>query len=367
MQAEYSREKLEKLSLAELEQIIRSQPLDDLDPDTWTSVMEEYLCRREAPKPDANAAFAEFCERYSGSEPVFAVEEKITVSPPGVRRGLHTALRVALIAAALAALLGVTAYAADWFGLRSRLADTGHMLNVSTIGEGGERVSYEAEAVLRVPTGHRESPEYQASVEWSLFWEEYMEEKSRDSSDWRDFEGAQELLSTDIYLAWDTVMAEKLLEICDKYGLKLHTDMTMASSLDEFYSLAGTEPFGLPDSEVSSPGYVFEDGSFKAEGFIEIDGDNTIFTVSKYVSGTMPPFSAYLAEPENYQEWSYTTAGGCTVCIDWNTKADDMGHTVLIFYSQKDAFIRLSGSVPGGPEQAEELAERFDFEKVCGG
>lgn len=367
MQAEYSREKLEKLSLAELEQIIRSQPLDDLDPDTWTSVMEEYLCRREAPKPDANAAFAEFCERYSGSEPVFAVEEKITVSPPGVRKGLHTALRVTLIAAALAALLGVTAYAADWFGLRSRLADTGHMLNVSTIGEGGERVSYEAEAMLLVPTGHRESPEYQASVEWSLFWEEYMEEKSRDSSDWRDFEGAQELLSTDIYLAWDTVMAEKLLEICDKYGLKLHTDMTMASSLDEFYSLAGTEPFGLPDSEVSSPGYVFEDGSFKAEGFIEIDGDNTIFTVSKYVSGTMPPFPAYLAEPENYQEWSYTTAGGCTVCIDWNTKADDMGHTVLIFYSQKDAYIRLSGSVPGGPEQAEKLAEMFDFEKACAG
>ena len=367
MQAEYSREELEKLSLAELEQIIRFQPLDDLDPDTWTSVMEEYLCRREAPKPDANAAFAEFCERYSGSEPVFAVEEKITVSPPGVRRGLHTALRVALIAAALAALLGVTAYAADWFGLRSRLADTGHMLNVSTIGEGGERVSYEAEAMLLVPTGHRESPEYQASVEWSLFWEEYMEEKSRDSSDWRDFEGAQELLGTDIYLAWDTIMAGKLLEICDKYGLKLHTDMTMASSLDEFYSLAGTEPFGLPDGEVSSPGYVFEDGSFKAEGFIEIDGDNTIFTVSKYVSGTMPPFPAYLAEPENYQEWSYTTAGGCTVCIDWNTKADDMGHTVLIFYSQKDAYIRLSGSVPGGPEQAEELAEMFDFEKACAG
>ena len=367
MQAEYSRDELEKLSLAELEQIIRSQPLDDLDPDTWTSVMEEYLCQREAPMPDANAAFAEFCERYSGSEPVFAVEEKITVSPPGVRKGLHTALRVTLIAAALAALLGVTAYAADWLGLRSRLADTGHMLNVSTIGEGGERVSYEAEAMLLVPTGHRESPEYQASVEWSLFWEEYMEEKSRDSSDWRDFEGAQELLGTDIYLAWDTVMAEKLLEICDKYGLKLHKDMTMASSLDEFYSLAGTEPFGLPDSEVSSPGYVFEDGSFKAEGFIEIDGDNTIFTVSKYVSGTMPPFPAYLSEPENYQEWSYTTAGGCTVCIDWNTKADDMGHSVLIFYSRQDACIRLSSSVPGGPEQAEELAEMFDFEKACAG
>lgn len=367
MQAAYSREKLEKLSLAELEQIIRSQTLDALDPDTWTSVMEEYLCRREAPKPDVNAAFAEFCERYSGSMPFFAVEEKIPDSPPRVRRGLHTALRVTLIAAALAALLGVTAYAADWFGLRSRLADTGHMLNVSTIGEGGERVSYEAEAMLLVPAGHWESPEYQASVEWFRFWEEYMEEKSRDTSDWRDFEGAQALLGTDIYLAWDTVMAEKLLEICDKYGLKLHTDMTMASSLDEFYSLAGTEPFGLPDGVVSSPGYVFEDGSFKAEGFMEIDGENTIFTIGKYVSGTMPPFPVYLAEPENYQEWSYTTADGCTVCIDYNTNADEMGHTVLIFYSQKDAYIRLSGSVPGGPEQAEELAERFDFEKACGG
>lgn len=367
MQAAYSREKLEKLSLAELEQIIRSQPLDDLDPDTWTAAMEEYLCRRETPRPDAETAFAEFCERYSGSGPIFAAEEDIPASSPGVRRGLHTALRVTLIAAALAALLGVTAYAADWLCLRSRLADTGHMLNVSTIGEGGEGVSYEAEAMLLVPTGHRESPEYQASVEWFRFWEEYMEEKSRDTSDWRDFEGAQALLGTDIYLAWDTVMAEKLLEICDKYGLKLHTDMSMASSLDEFYALAGTEPFGLPDGVVSSPGYVFEDGSFKAEGFTEIDGENRIFTISKFVSGTMPPFPVYLAEPENYQEWSYTTAGGCTVCIDYNTKADDMGHTVLIFYSQKDAFIRLSGSVPGGPEQAEELAERFDFEKVCGG
>ena len=67
MQAEYSREKLEKLSLAELEQIIRSQPLDDLDPDTWTAAMEEYLCRRETPRPDAETAFAEFCESLMDS------------------------------------------------------------------------------------------------------------------------------------------------------------------------------------------------------------------------------------------------------------------------------------------------------------
>ena len=80
MQAEYSREKLEKLSLAELEQIIRSQTLDALDPDIWTSVMEEYLCRREAPRPDAETAFAEFCERYSGSGPIFAAEEDGTYS-----------------------------------------------------------------------------------------------------------------------------------------------------------------------------------------------------------------------------------------------------------------------------------------------
>ena len=39
------------------------------------------------------------------------------------------------------------------------------------------------------------------------------------------------------------------------------------------------------------------------------------YSLERHIEGTMPPFTRRLGEPENYEEWEYTTSRGCTVCI----------------------------------------------------
>ena len=67
-------------------------------------------------------------------------------------------------------------------------------------------------------------------------------------------------------------------------------------------------------------------------------------------------------------------------CIDWSKEADHMyydygegsaklryGHTVTVHYAQDGAFLTLWGYVPGGKEDAEALADLFDFATACAG
>lgn len=389
MPDKFSKNELQKLSTAELEELIRSMPAD-IDPEDWLLVMDEYTSREEVPDVDAAAALEAFKTDYDGAEPVFSeVAEPGADSPASGRRRRRGALRILLAAAILTALFSATAYAAGWFGLRSRAVQTGIEIDTPDFEAVGKDAAEKSEAVLLIPVGYQQSAEYQAAEEWYELTLRYCQEKNAECEaaghgawDWMDVEAAKAILgdSQSIYNAFDGVLAEKLLEISGKYGVALHSAMAYPASLSEFYRLTGTEPFGLPEYGDQVPAYVFEDGSFHVEGSFSLHGISCDFSLERALAGTLPPYTRLLHDPDAYEEWTYTTASGAAVCIDWSKEADHMyydygegsanlryGHTVTVHYAQDGAFLTLWGYVPGGKEDAEALADLFDFATACAG
>lgn len=146
-------------------------------------------------------------------------------------------VRTLIIAAVIAALLTLTAYAAGLFGL------TGRVIN----DPGGSALPGEAgEAVDRLRAVHHRdyvslggvigSAEYQAAAEWLAFKGEYADKKTAEQTEqgqpyyeWRDLERSfaadeetREICR--LYQVWDGTMWAKLQEIAARYGLALHTE-----------------------------------------------------------------------------------------------------------------------------------------------
>ena len=291
-----------------------------------------------------------------------------------------TVLRYALVAAILVSLFTVTAYAMGWFGLRERTVHTGYETTQAIIEEDGTSHLESAEAVLLLPTGDRDSPEYQAAAEWFAYELEYRETKAAESVDagngawdWLDMDAAEALIGNSIYGAGNAEMAERLLEIRDKYGLKLHSSQVFPPTDAEFYRLTGTEPFFHGEGWFA-PMYVFEDGAYKAEGGIEIFGQSCVWTLTRYEPGTLPPYMSLLWNEDSYDEWAYQTASGAELCIDCSREGSNLDpsagepfYSVIIYYTGENAFLTLSGQMPRGREGAEALAEAFDFAAACEG
>ncbi len=384
MTDKYSAQRLRGLTDAQLEELIQGLS-PETEPEYWLAVMEEYSTRESAQTPNIEIAYKDFLAEYAGQQPLFCDAEDLDSPQATERRRLSKTLRILLIAAILSALFAATAFAAGWFGLRERSLSTGIQVGRFSITEEGEWEEQEKEAVLFIPAGYKDSDEYKASEEWFLFDLAYREDMidrcvaaGLGAWDWLDDEGAAELLgdSVRIYSAVDVPMAEKLLEICEKYSLKLHSSRVFPTDMQEFYRLSGTEPFGAD----MGTAYVFEDGSYLLEGSFIYQGEYLDYSLERHIEGTLPPFTRRLSEPENYEEWGYTTSRGCTVCIDWSKEADHLyytyeqrepvlnyGHTVFVSYAKDGAFLTLWGYVPGGKEAAQEFAELLDLEAACTG
>ena len=381
MSDKVNREQLHTMPLVELEELIRSLPAD-CDPELWLLVMDAYTERSEQPAPDPEASLKQFFSDYSAAEPVFA-----EAPAPGKkqRKTIVTVLRYGLVAAILVSLFTVTAYAMGWFGLRQRSVSTGYETDRAVFDEEGKASLEKTEAVILLPTGYRDSPEYLAAAEWFSFELQYREAKVEESVaagngpwDWLDMAAAEELLGNGIYGAGDAEMAEKLLEIRDKYGLKLHSSMVFPPTEAEFYRLTGTRPFFCGEGGFA-PMYVFEDGAYKAEGDVQIDGVPFAWALSRYRNGTIPAYMSLIQNPDAYEEWTYRNAFGDEVCLDYSRETDApysdpaapeearFAHTVILHYTSENAFLTLSCQVPGGREQAEALAEAFDFAAACEG
>ena len=384
MTDKYSGERLHSMTDTELEELVRGLS-PETEPEFWLAVMEEYSRRESAPVPDAQTAYKNFRAEYAGRQPMFCDDGDWDEPRPVERRRLSKTVRIVLIAAILSALFAATAYAAGWFGLRERSLSTGIQVDRYSITEEGEWEEQETEAVLFIPAGYKDSDEYKASEEWFLFDLAYREEMidrcvaaGQGAWDWLDDEGTAELLgdSMGIYTAGDVPMAEKLLEICEKYSLKLHSSRVYAEDMQDFYKLSGTEPFGAD----MGAAYVFEDGSYLLQSGVYLNGEYLDYSLERHIEGTLPPFTRRLGDPESYEEWGYTTSRGCTVCIDWSKEADRLyytyeqgepvlnyGHTVFVSYAKDGAFLTLWSYLPGGKEAAQDFAELFDLEAACSG
>ena len=281
------------------------------------------------------------------------------------RRGHGGVWRIALIAAIIAVLFSMTAYALDWFGLQSRLTIGPEA--ASLVEEYGrpEEVGYLS------MNSYGDTPAAQAHMEWTQFYWDYTASKRAEAEaagldvyDWdaNAWEPEDEELRniSDIYGAYDKTMFDKLMEIRDKYDVRMHTMIWTPPTDEDFFRITGAEPFTHEKPNHSVCEYIYDDGSFK----FSAGGDWYNFTLIRGTLGALDP-SLNTVQPEDYEEWQYTTSSGNLIDIAWSGYDDGSGGGFM-FYQEGDYLVTVFFGVGDG-ENVEKLAELIDFSAACKG
>ena len=259
------------------------------------------------------------------------------------RRPARTALRIGLIAAAVAAAMSVTAYAV----YQATVSDY-------IIPEEAGTEQAEAPAARLSLVGYQGTAEYEASVEWSAWQEKNPPDFSAVGNDDSYYETPKNYAA--LYDAPFKAQAEKLDQIMAKYGLAPLEDMCSIYAPEEVYDALGTDPF-LPEGSWGG-GYLYNDGTFKLEAidFGTEDLNGTLFVSCK---GSFARI--FGGVPADYEEWSYTAASGQTVDLVMGTNG------ALMLLETEGAYIHLSVDMGSAYTRAdlEKLADSVGFDVLA--
>lgn len=291
-------------------------------------------------------------------------------------RMTRKALRVALIAAVMAALLAVTAVASGVLGLKSRLvpAETPAETADPRLPERRDHISL---------NGLAGSNEYLACSEWLSFCDYYEEQMAKEclaagkeAGSWKDsFHAfAQNQAEKDIcriYGAWDETMFKRLNEISERYDLRLLTDITYAPSQSYLFETTGLSPYirGVEHYDYNLGSFLFEDGSFKDESTLSVNGEQYAYTLTCIHAGVLYPFSLDIPAGAQCREWEHVSPEGIT--LDMALFDNEGINDLKIFCNSDDMYVTLSLRWSGGTAEeayarAELLADCFDFAVLCG-
>ena len=220
--------------------------------------------------------------------------------------------RILLIAAALTALLSVTAYAVYELVIDRYVIDqpVPYMVNQQ---DPAATEDVAVDPVSRISlVGYQGTPEYLAFTEWEAW-------QTANPVDWAamgiDDSYNETDLSHQLYGCSFYDQAEALDAIVEKHGLTLHTSMASYDKTEALYDALGTESFYTDAVAGASNGYIYDDGTFKDEGrrVVLSDGRTVDMTVFVSAKGSFSDISGSIDLSQGYEEWSYTTAGGVTV------------------------------------------------------
>lgn len=219
--------------------------------------------------------------------------------------------RILLIAAALTALLSVTAYAVYELVIDRYVIDQPAPYMVDQQDPAATEAA--ADPVSRISlVGYQGTPEYLAFTEWEAW-------QTANPVDWNamgiDDSYNEVDLSHQLYGCGFYDQAEALDAIVEKHGLTLHTSMAAYDKTEALYDALGTESFYTDAVAGASNGYIYDDGTFKDEGrrVVLSDGRAVDMTVFVSAKGSFSDISDTIDLSQGYEEWSYTTAGGVTV------------------------------------------------------
>ena len=227
------------------------------------------------------------------------------------------------------------------------------------------------------------SREYLACSEWLSFCDYYEEQMAGDclaagkeAEAWKDsfhsFAGNQaEKDICRIYGAWDETMFKRLLEISRRYELRLLTDITYAPSQSYLFETTGLSPYirGVERYDYDLGSFLFEDGSFKDESTLTVNGEQYAYTLTCIHTGVLYPFSLDIPAGTQWREWEHVSPEGIT--LDMALFENEGINDLKIFCNSDDMYVTLSLRWSGGTAEeayarAELLADCFDFAVLCG-
>lgn len=275
----------------------------------------------------------------------------------------RTLLIAAVIMSLFAALCAV-AYATGWFGLAQRITEPEEPTSVSLII--GEETPVEGYISMNGIAG---SPEAQAHAEWVAFRNEYVAQHSFSNDTDLSWLGGDELMESYymIYAAYDQAMLDKLLEISEKYNVKLHSQMYAPPTDAKFYKVSGCEPFVLSDNSLS-PIYLYEDGSYKFEGYVSTGEQEQVLSFIRGRKGVLDPSLTTVYDSGDYEEWQYINASGDELNLAWNNNPNaNTGEHPMFIFCEKGEYIFTVFASAQSKEQAELLADQFDFDTAAKG
>lgn len=205
--------------------------------------------------------------------------------------------------------------------------------------------------------GYRNSPESKALLEWEEFLTQYDADRKIFKALGNNIFSVEGREDWSLYHSvYSYEMGEKMDEIAERYGLKLHTDVNYVDHDELMYRVGGD----FLDEGSLSWAYVYEDGYFQAEGEMELAGCGTAnFQFTRSVRGTFNDVSLNIQHIEDYTDWQYLTASGEPVLLALGS------YKALIFGDFEGCFISvnvLNGSVDGmTKEDLQEMADQIDF------
>ncbi len=265
------------------------------------------------------------------------------------------------------AVLPIVAIAANWFGLRDLLIPEApwgppvqneeHSGNAQSVSENG-MPDQSDEGVNKCIglSGYQGSPEAQALAEWQAFLSAY------DTDNAIVEEIGNGPLEIDenrygLYGVYTQDMADKLEEIIQKYGLKLHTDVDIVSQEELVFRLGGDF---MQDEFIKCWAYIYEDGSFQFDGDIKLQGHGTFgYQFGRRVKGTFDETILNIGDVSDYEEFGYTASCGEAVRLALGTSK------ALIYMDSESCFIFmniLDGKNSGVTEDVlKDIADSIDF------
>ena len=179
--------------------------------------------------------------------------------------------------------------------------------------------------------GLKDSPEYRATKEWNDFLNSYDADRkilSEVGNNPTGFEGLNLF-----YQIYTQEMYDKLVEIADKYDLKLHSEMNIISQEELDYRVGGSfMGAGLSRGWA----YICEDGTFQFDGDATINEKEVMLQLRRSVTGTLDEPVLNIGSVEEYQEVQYETECGEAVLL-----ALGEDHSV-IYADFEDCFILMN-------------------------
>jgi uncharacterized protein YecT (DUF1311 family) len=254
-----------------------------------------------------------------------------------------------LVAGLLVFSTGVLA--ADWFGLRSLVLQKPDVdIDISdavTAGQYSAALSKDHDIISL--SGYTDSAEAQALAEWNEFLATY----DPDGTILKENDKNPEYMNS-MYFVYSEEMQDKLTEIAEKYGLKLHTDLDFPTA-DELATSVGGQ-FWTDCCDVESP-YIYENGTFQYDSTCAADGFDYQFRRS--VKGTFEEVDLNIGVASDYEEWQYKTASGAPLLLALGPDK------ALVFADFDNCFITvnvLAGTESGmSKETLQKFADSFDF------
>lgn len=292
------------------------------------------------------------------------------------KKSAKLGFRLAVGAAAGSLLIGMSAWAVYHFKLKDMGTGKEKVLDLSVPAEAlGDDVTWkdipEKEVDMISLAGIEGSPEYEADVEWQKFLDSYDTDESILASVGSGTTGFEEKYGE--YLCYSQEMADKIEEICEKYGLQKLTGFELAEDYKGLLSGAGVGDFLGGKAEDAKAEYIsgwfYADGSFDFDGSATIGGSSVVTTdyqFSRTMKGTFRGTSLNVGNLEAYEEWNYTTKNGETILL-----ATDGSSKALIIAEKEKSFVTVNvlGDIWGGTfgigkAELEKLAEAFDFSVI---